>query len=59
MPQVLLKAGVDPQAILREIGAELERSPKLQYSAEPVVSSALRKALEAAEREAIGGELGI
>ena len=58
VPQVLLKAGVDPQAILREIGAELERSPKLQYSAEPVVSSALRKALEAAEREAkqIGDE---
>jgi ATP-dependent Clp protease ATP-binding subunit ClpB len=52
VPQVMLKAGVDPRVIVRETQAELERAPKLQYSAEPAVSAALRKALEAAEREA-------
>jgi ATP-dependent Clp protease ATP-binding subunit ClpB len=52
VPQVLLKLGLDPAAIGREVGAEVERSPKLQYSAEPAVGSGFRKALQAAEREA-------
>jgi ATP-dependent Clp protease ATP-binding subunit ClpB len=51
-PQVLLKAGVDPQQALQAITAEVERLPKLQYSAEASVSNATRKLLENAEREA-------
>jgi ATP-dependent Clp protease ATP-binding subunit ClpB len=51
-PQVLLKAGVDPQQALQAITAEVERLPKLQYSAEATVSNATRKLLENAEREA-------
>ena len=35
---VLHKAGLDPNAVLRELTAELDRLPKLQYSAEPAVS---------------------
>ncbi|HEY7033845.1 MAG TPA: ATP-dependent chaperone ClpB [Thermomicrobiales bacterium] len=51
-PQVLHKAGVDPNAALREVTAELDRLPKLQYSAEPAVSSGTRKVLDQAEKEA-------
>ncbi|MEA2598985.1 MAG: ATP-dependent Clp protease ATP-binding subunit ClpB [Thermomicrobiales bacterium] len=51
-PQVLHKAGVDPNAVLRELTAELERLPKLQYSAEAAISSGTRKVLEQAENEA-------
>ncbi|MBN9012115.1 MAG: hypothetical protein J0H25_03500 [Rhizobiales bacterium] len=50
--QVLLKAGVDPATVLREAEAELARLPKLQYSAEPTMSSGARKVFEQAEREA-------
>src|SRR3954453_18879378 len=51
-PQVLLKAGIDAGAALREATAELDRLPKLQYSAEPAISSSTRKVLDQAEQEA-------
>ncbi|MER3438788.1 MAG: type VI secretion system ATPase TssH, partial [Chloroflexota bacterium] len=54
VPQVLLKAGINPQVVARQLEAEIERLPKLQYSAEPTVSSGTRKTLEQAEREARG-----
>ncbi len=52
VPQVLLKLGIDPVAVRPEVVAELDRAPKLQYSAEATVGSGLRKALQAAENEA-------
>jgi ATP-dependent Clp protease ATP-binding subunit ClpB len=52
VPQILQRLGLEPGAVLREARALVERAPKLQYSAEPVVSQALRRALQAAEREA-------
>ncbi len=54
VPQVLLKAGINPQVVARQVDAEIERLPKLQYSAEPTISSGTRKMLEHAEREARG-----
>jgi ATP-dependent Clp protease ATP-binding subunit ClpB len=51
-PQVLHKAGVDPQQATKVVGAEVERLPRLQYSAEASVSNATRKLLENAENEA-------
>src|SRR5215218_10351739 len=50
--QVLHKAGIDPQQALKAITAEVERLPKLQYSAEASVSNSTRKLLENAENEA-------
>ncbi len=52
VPQLLLKLGSDPAAVAREAEQALDRAPKLQYSAEAVVSSGLRRALQAAETEA-------
>ncbi|HET7091881.1 MAG TPA: Clp protease N-terminal domain-containing protein, partial [Thermomicrobiales bacterium] len=52
VPQILLKLGIDPNRAKQETIAALDRAPKLQYSAEPTVSSALRKVLQAAETEA-------
>ena len=52
VPQALLKLDVDPTAVRREVTAELDRAPKLQYSAEPTVGAGLRKALQQAETEA-------
>ncbi|HEY8448571.1 MAG TPA: Clp protease N-terminal domain-containing protein, partial [Thermomicrobiales bacterium] len=52
VPQVLHKAGLDPNAILREVDAEIDRLPRLQYSAEPTISSGTRKMLEQADQEA-------
>ncbi len=52
VPQTLLRMGIDPAKALRETTALLDAAPKLQYSSEPVVSSGLRKALQAAEGEA-------
>ena len=52
VPQTLLRMGVDPAKASRETTALLDAAPKLQYSSEPVVSSSLRKALQAAEGEA-------
>jgi len=51
-PQVLLKAGIDPAIVVKEVGVELDRLPKLQFSAEPTLSSGARKAFEQAENEA-------
>src|SRR3954454_9504916 len=52
VPQVLLKSGLDSQRIAAEITAEVNRLPKLQFSADATVSQGTRKMLEAAEREA-------
>ncbi len=52
VPQLLLKLAVDPAAVAREAEQALNRAPKLQYSAEAVVSGGLRRALQAAETEA-------
>src|SRR5687768_16441885 len=52
VPQVLLKLGLDPATVRREVEAELNRAPKLQYSAEPTISAGLRKVLQNAESEA-------
>src|SRR5918995_356256 len=51
-PQLLQKLGVDPSLVAQEVEQVLDRAPKLQYSAEAVVSSGLRRALQAAETEA-------
>src|SRR3954470_8663628 len=52
VPQVLLKAGIDPRPVAAEIDAEVERLPRLQYSADATVSNGTRKLLENAEKEA-------
>src|SRR4051812_41365801 len=52
VPQVVLKLGRDPQAILREVGGALDAAPKLQYVAQPSLGSGLRTALQKAEEEA-------
>ena len=52
VPQVLLKLGLDPATVRREVTAELDRAPKLQYSADPTISSQLRAVLQKAESEA-------
>jgi ATP-dependent Clp protease ATP-binding subunit ClpB len=52
VPQTLLKLNVDPAQALREATADLERAPKLQYSAEATIGSNLRKALQKGEDEA-------
>ncbi|MGI8475336.1 MAG: ATP-dependent chaperone ClpB [Thermomicrobiales bacterium] len=50
--QVLLKSGIDPSVVRRDVEGELDRAPKLQFSTEPAMGSGARKALEQAEREA-------
>jgi ATP-dependent Clp protease ATP-binding subunit ClpB len=52
VPQVVLKLGGDPQALLREIGGALDAAPKLQYVAQPSLGTGLRTALQKAEEEA-------
>jgi ATP-dependent Clp protease ATP-binding subunit ClpB len=52
VPQILLKSGVDPAAVARDVLAELDRRPTLQYSAEATVSGSTRKLIEQAEKEA-------
>ena len=52
VPQALLKIGVDPSRILTDATAEVDRSPKLQYSAEASIGSNFRKALQTAEGSA-------
>ncbi len=52
VPQVLQRLDVDPALVAREADALIERSPKLQFSADAVVSSGLRQALQHAETEA-------
>jgi ATP-dependent Clp protease ATP-binding subunit ClpB len=50
--QTLLKLDVDPATVRQETEGLLEKAPKLQYSAEPSISSGMRKALQSAEEEA-------
>jgi ATP-dependent Clp protease ATP-binding subunit ClpB len=52
VPRILTALGVNPDDIFRETTQLLERAPRLQVSAEAVVSPGLRRALQAAENEA-------
>nr|MBA3644407.1 type VI secretion system ATPase TssH [Chloroflexia bacterium] len=52
VPQILVKLDVDPAAVLGEVTEELDRAPRLQYSAEATVGSGLRKILQQAEQSA-------
>ncbi|MDQ4045665.1 MAG: ATP-dependent chaperone ClpB [Chloroflexota bacterium] len=52
VPQILQRLNLDPAVVLREANSLVDRAPKLQYSAEAVVSQALRKVLQDAERQA-------
>jgi ATP-dependent Clp protease ATP-binding subunit ClpB len=52
VPQILQRLDIDPTTVLREANALVDRAPKLQYSAEAVVSPSLRRALQDAERQA-------
>ncbi len=52
VPQVFQRLGIDPELVARESDALIDRSPKLQFSADAVVSSSLRQALQHAESEA-------
>ncbi|MDP9473122.1 MAG: AAA family ATPase, partial [Chloroflexota bacterium] len=49
VPQVLLKLDVDPAVVRKEATAELDRSPKLQFSAEPRVGSGVQNTIRKAE----------
>ena len=50
--QVLLKAGIDPASVLKDVGNELDRLPQLQFSSEPTLSSGARKVFEQSENDA-------
>ncbi len=52
VPQVFQRLGIDPEQVARESDALIGRSPKLQFSADAVVSSSLRQVLQHAESEA-------
>jgi len=52
VPQILQRLGVEPAEIIKEVEQLVDRAPKLQYSADAVVSSGLRRALQTAESEA-------
>ncbi|MDQ3413188.1 MAG: ATP-dependent chaperone ClpB [Chloroflexota bacterium] len=52
VPQVLVKLGLDPATVRRDVAGELERAPKLHYSADATISAGLRKVLQIAETEA-------
>jgi ATP-dependent Clp protease ATP-binding subunit ClpB len=52
VPQVVIKLGGDPQALLREVSGALDAAPKLQYVAQPSLGTGLRTALQKAEEEA-------
>ncbi|HEV2527587.1 MAG TPA: ATP-dependent chaperone ClpB [Thermomicrobiales bacterium] len=56
VPQLILKLDRDPAALLRDVTAELDRAPTLQYSADANIGVGLRRALDAAQKEA--GRLG-
>nr|MBA2467923.1 ATP-dependent chaperone ClpB [Chloroflexia bacterium] len=51
-PQVFQRLEIDPEVVARETDSLIARSPKLQFSADAVVSSGLRQALQHAEAEA-------
>ncbi len=52
VPQVVIRLGGDPQALLREVSGALDAAPKLQYVAQPSLGTGLRTALQKAEEEA-------
>ncbi|MDQ3523799.1 MAG: type VI secretion system ATPase TssH, partial [Chloroflexota bacterium] len=52
VPQILQRLDVEPSKVLSEGNGLVDRAPKLQFSAEAVVSSSLRQALQVAESEA-------
>ncbi|MBA2521508.1 MAG: ATP-dependent chaperone ClpB, partial [Chloroflexia bacterium] len=52
VPQVLVKLELDPATVRRDVAGELERAPKLHYSADATISAGLRKVLQIAETEA-------
>ena len=52
VPQVFLRAGLDPRTVATELETVLAAAPTLQVSAQPVVGASLRKVLERAEDEA-------
>ncbi|MFN8664733.1 MAG: ATP-dependent chaperone ClpB [Thermomicrobiales bacterium] len=52
IPQILSKLQVDVNQVRSQAAAEFEGLPKLSYTAQPVVSSSLRKVLQKAEDEA-------
>ncbi|MEJ7901488.1 MAG: AAA family ATPase, partial [Thermomicrobiales bacterium] len=52
VPQVLQRLAIAPELVAREADILIERSPKLQFSADAVVSSSLRQSLQHAESEA-------
>jgi ATP-dependent Clp protease ATP-binding subunit ClpB len=52
VPQVLQRLSVDPKDVQRETTSLVERAPKLQYSADAVISGSLRQVLQHAETEA-------
>ncbi|MBA3275273.1 MAG: ATP-dependent chaperone ClpB [Chloroflexia bacterium] len=52
VPQVFQRLDIDPEVVARESDSLITRSPKLQFSADAVVSSGLRQALQHAESEA-------
>src|SRR5438094_2632527 len=51
VPQVLQRAGANPQAVLQEVEAELDKLPKVTGGAQVVISSRLRKVLVRAHDE--------
>lgn len=54
VPQIIQRLGLDVSAIGSEVGALVERAPRLQISSDAIVSQGLRKALGTAETEASG-----
>jgi ATP-dependent Clp protease ATP-binding subunit ClpB len=52
VPQIVLKAAVDLPGLIAETNRGVEALPRLQISAEPVVSNATRTVLETAQKEA-------
>src|SRR6187200_3056665 len=52
VPAVLEKASADTASITRDVGAALERRPRVDGGAEPMISRRLRTAIEAAEAAA-------
>jgi ATP-dependent Clp protease ATP-binding subunit ClpB len=52
VPQVVIKLGRDPRALLREVQGALDAAPKLQYVSQPSLGTGLRTALQKAEDEA-------
>ena len=52
VPRIIHQLGASPEELKKETLALVERAPRLQISAEAVVSQGLRRALQAAETEA-------